>query len=99
MRTWPSSLTLIGNTDVGSAEDMIDGRPWASRRPRTIAASTADCVRKMTTGSAMFDRYGLQIRLGRKKARVFDLEQDHRHVVVLRRGADERRDFTQQTVA
>jgi hypothetical protein len=48
----PSSWTLSGNSDWLTPDDTTDGRPLASSSPRTMLASTADCVLKMTTSGA-----------------------------------------------
>src|SRR5215472_16688721 len=99
-RTSPSSATFNGNTLCGTSDATTEGMPLASSSPRTMLASTSDCVLKMTTRSpnlqspfllsAVVDRF----ELGR-----FDLEQDHRHVVVLWRVADKRRDLAQHAFA
>src|SRR5947209_19516022 len=101
-----------GKMDCGTSDAVTVGTPCASSSPRTTLASTSDCVRKMTTRSATrfsaaagrcrggagpynsrcTDRRGLN-------GSLVDLEQDHRHVVVLRRGADERLDLAQDALA
>src|SRR5437667_5571553 len=76
-RTSPRSVTDSGNCATPDA--ATDGMPFASSSPRTMLASTSDCVRKMTTRSDT----------------SFHLQQNHRHVIVLRRVADERGDLAQ----
>src|SRR5215470_10679815 len=64
-------------------EDTITGMSWVSSSPRTRLASTSECVRKMTTVSAT----------------VLHLQQDHRHVVVRIRLADEGLHLAQDALA
>src|SRR5689334_20921221 len=77
--------------------------PWASSSPRTMLASTSDCVRKMTTRSAMYRHCPPLLHLSVVEGIVgpdwFDLEEDHRHVVVLRRVPNKRRHFAQHALA
>src|SRR6185503_20540676 len=84
MRTSPSPLTVSGKILCGTSEATTEGTPFASSRPRTMLASTSDCVRKMTTRSG---------------TGAIDPQQNHRHVVVLRGAADKRRDFAQDPFA
>src|SRR5262245_14513344 len=79
--------TDSGNTDRDIPDDSTARTPCASSRLRTTRASIADGVWKMTT------------RSGNGFDDLVDLEQDHRHVVVLRRIADERRDLAQDPLA
>src|SRR5262245_42263621 len=79
--------TDSGNTDCDIPDDSTARMPCASSRLRTTRASIADGVWKMTT------------RSGNGFARLVDLQQNHRHVVVLRRVADERRDLAQHALA
>ena len=75
-------------TRCGTSDETTDGMPCASSSPRTMLASTSDCVRKMTH------------QIGHDMASaILDLQQDHRHVVVLRRVADERGDLAQHALA
>src|SRR5262245_4156784 len=88
MRTSPSPSTVSGNTEGGMADVTSDMTPCVSSRPRTMLASTSECVRKMTTrsGNLMVDDLVTVDRGGSRQ--VFDLQQEHRHVVVLWRVAD-----------
>src|SRR3954464_1290495 len=99
-RTSPSSATFNGNTLCGTSEATAEGMPFASSSPRTMLASTSECVRKITTRSAMYGYwspfFAMMKRFGRQP---FDLQQDHRHVVVLRRVADEGGDLAQDALA
>src|SRR6516225_11687946 len=61
--------------------------PCVSSRPRTICASMSEWVRKMTT------------RSGNGFGHLINLQQDHRHVVVLRRVAHERRNLAEDALA
>src|SRR5437870_10749353 len=104
IRTSPRALMASGKMDCGTSDAVTVGTPCASSSPRTTLASTSDCVRKMTTRSAT--RFsaaagGCHRLCGRCgcNGRLVDLEQDHRHVVVLRRGADERLDLAQNALA
>ena len=73
----------------------------ASRSPFTTSASIGDCVRNTVTRSAMGPGSlieGAEVRRNARSAdlgrdRLLDLHQDHRHVVVLIGGADERLDL------
>ena len=70
--------------------------PCVSSRPRTTLASICDGVRKMTT------RSGIGVTPPRVRSvgeRLLDLDQDHRHVVVLIGVADERLDLAQDPLA
>ena len=106
IRTSPSSLTFSGNTECATEDDSTDMTPCASSRPRTMLASTSDCVRKMTTSSAHPRTSATSATSAASASRsppgggtCVDLQQDHRHVVVLRRVADERRDLAQHAFA
>src|ERR1700682_5181157 len=87
MRTSPRPLTLTGKIDCGRSDATIDGTPCASSSPRTMLASMSEWVRKMTT------------RSGDGGGDTLDLQQNHRHVVVLRRVADERLDLAENALA
>src|SRR5262245_40471394 len=109
--TSPSSLTFRGNTVCATAEDRIAITPCDSSSPRTMLASTLDWVRKMTTGSAkssleaalswthLCDLGDLCHLCVLGSASRIHLQQDHRHVVVLRRVADEGGDLAQDAFA
>src|SRR6185503_15329003 len=84
MRTSPRLPTDTGSTPRGSDSTMVM-TPCASRRPRTTRASMSDEVVKITTKS------------GNGLLHLVDLQQDHRHIVVLRRVADERRNLAQHS--
>src|SRR6185436_9812466 len=86
-RTSARSVTASGYCDTRDA--ATDGIPFASSSPRTILASISELVRKMTTRSDM-GRNTPHHRL--------HLQQDHRHVVVLRGVADKRRDIAQHAL-
>ena len=93
MRTSPSPSTDSGKIECGTSDATIDWMPCVSSRPRTTLASMSECVRKMTTGedgSARHRGLGRAIGLRASVVQPVDLDQDHRHVVVLRRAADER---------
>src|SRR5215467_681302 len=99
-RTSPSSATFSGNTLCGTSDATTQGMPLASSSPRTMLASTSDCVRKITTRSANLQSPFLPPRVAERfEAGRIDLEQDHRHVVVLWSVADERRDFAKHAFA
>src|SRR5262245_10620961 len=104
IRTSPRPSTVSGNTECGIADWTIDITPCVSRRPRTMLASTSECVRKMTTrsgkrirGLLVDEAVAADCRGGR--AQVVDLQQDQGHVVVLRRVADKRADLAQDAFA
>ncbi len=82
-RTSPSSATARGNTLCATSDPTTDITPFASSRPRTMLASTSECVRKITVRSA----------------KRINLQKNHRHVVVLWRVADKRRDVAQDALA
>src|SRR5947209_1776999 len=96
MRTSPLPLTVSGKIEFGTAADMTSGTPWASRRPRTTLASTSECVLKTTTrsatvsGTAHVQRQRLADAARRNGVEIVDLQQNHRHVIVLRRRAHKR---------
>src|SRR5258706_4753563 len=98
--TSPSPSIASGNTECGIADVTIDMTPWVSSSPRTMLASTSDCVRKWPTrsGKWVVDRRLAIVEPRRGGGDVFDLQQDHRHIVVLRRVADKRRDFAQHAL-
>src|SRR5439155_18158075 len=87
IRTSLRPSTDSGKIECGTSEETTDITPCDSRRPRTICASMSEWVRKITT------------RSGNGFAHLVDLQEDHRHVVVLRRIADERGDFAQDALA
>src|SRR5262249_44381633 len=76
-----------GKIDCGTSDETTDSTPCDSSRPRTIRASMSECVRKMTT------------RSGNGFGHLVHLQQDHRHVVVLGRVADEGGDLAQHALA
>src|SRR5437867_526253 len=86
-RTSPSPLTDSGKIACGTSELATDITPWASSRLRTTRASIGDALRKMTT------------RSGNGCGHLVDLEQDHGHVVVLRRIPDKCCNFAQDALA
>src|SRR5262245_51762393 len=86
-RTSVRPSTASGKIECGTSEETTDITPCDSSSPRTIFASMSECVLKMTT------------RSGNGFNHLVDLEQDHRHVVVLRRVADEGRDLAQHPLA
>src|SRR5262249_42238928 len=83
MRTSLSPSIDSGKIACGTSDETIDMTPCDSSRPRTMRASMSECVRKMTT------------RSGNGFGHLVHLEQNHRHVVVLRGVADERRDLAE----
>src|SRR6266853_5040246 len=83
-RTSPRSDTFSRKTSWVTSDETTDRMPLASSSPRTMLASTSDCVRKMTARSDM---------------QRIDLHEDHRHVVVLRRVADKCGDIKQDALA
>src|SRR4029453_14631702 len=84
-RMFPRPSTDSGKIDCGTSDETTDMIPWASRRLRTIPASIPDEVRNTTT------------RSGNGLTHLADLEQDHRHVGVLRRVAHERGNLAQHS--
>src|SRR5438105_3223314 len=102
IRTSLRPSTASGKIELGTSEETSDMTPCDSRRPRTIRASMSECVRKITTrslgGTSVCELRELRADLGRRGDLV-DLEQDHRHVVVLRRVADEGGDLAQHALA
>src|SRR6266849_3161735 len=101
MRTSPSPSTDSGKIECGISDDITDVTPCDARSPRTICASMSECVRKMTTRSRAILFCELrELRVNRRRRRsLVDLEQNHRHVVVLGRVADERGDLAQHALA
>src|SRR4051794_37179574 len=87
MRTSVRPSIESGKIACGTSDEITDITPCDSSRPRTMRASMSECVRKMTT------------RSGNGFGHLVDLQQDHRHVVVLRRVADKRRDLAQHALA
>src|SRR5262249_10741044 len=87
MRTSVSPTIDSGKIACGTSDDTIDSTPCDSSSPRTIRASMSEWVRKMTT------------RSGNGFGHLVHFQQDHRHVVVLRRVADEGGDFAQDAFA
>src|SRR5436190_24047034 len=86
-RTSPRPSTERGKIECGTSELTTDMIPCASSRLRTTRASIADDVRKITTKS------------GNGRRHLVHFQQNHRHVVVLRGIADERRDLAQHAFA
>src|SRR5713101_8588681 len=84
IRTSPRPLTVSGKMLCGTSEATTEGTPFASSRPRTMLASTSECVRKMTTRSG---------------TGTIDLQQNHGHIVVLRDVANKRGDLSQNALA
>ena len=64
-----------------------------------MLASMSEWVRKMTTRSLMRATQRHRVAVDPTRCAAADLQQDHRHVVVLRRVADERRDLAQHALA
>ena len=108
MRTSPSSLTVTGNSECGTADGHE--RPHAVRLEQSAHDARLDVGlrRKMTTRSltnasptsgdtASARRAGATTSSHGRQ--LVDLQQDHRHVVVLRRVADERGDVAQHPLA
>src|SRR4030088_385147 len=87
MRMSPRPSTDSGKIDCGTSEETTDMMPCASSRLRTTPASIPDEVRKTTT------------RSGNGLTHLVDFQQDHRHVVVLRRVADKGGDLAQHALA
>src|SRR5689334_22883727 len=85
--TSPALSTDSGNTEREIPDEVTAMIPCASSRLRTTRASMSDAVLKMTIRSGNGLRY------------LVHLQQNHRHVVVLRRVADERRDLPQRALA
>src|SRR6185295_12317220 len=115
MRTSVRPSTDIGKTECNTSDETTDMTPCVSSSPRTICASMSECVRKMTTRSVTQPHLPYlphlpgrsllgnlrELRAGQRDGdcRVVDLQQDHRHVVVLRGVADERGDLAQHALA
>src|SRR4051812_23312458 len=91
-----SSLTAIGNGVRDMSDDTMVAMPCVSRSPRTTSASICEGVWKMTVRSLMSSSDGDPA--GRDKCPI-DLQQDHRHVVVLIGGANERLDLAHDALA
>src|SRR5439155_237058 len=87
IRTALSPSIDSGKIACDTSDEITDMTPCDSSRPRTMRASMSEWVRKITT------------RSGNGFAHLVDLQQDHRHVVVLRGVADERGDFAQHAFA
>ena len=97
MRTSPRPSTDSGKTTAARRTRRPTCTPCASSRPRTmlrfdVGVRAEDDDQIATQSSAA-------IRARSPRADVVDLQQDHRHVVVLRRVADERRDLAQHALA
>src|SRR2546423_10295837 len=87
IRTSVSPSIDSGKIACGTSDEITDITPCDSSRPRTMRASMSEWVRKITT------------RSGNGFGHLVHLQQDHRHVVVLRRVADERRNLAQHALA
>src|SRR6516225_4039211 len=81
MRTSLRPSTESGKIDSERSDETTEITPCASRRLRTTRASMLDGVRKTTTSS------------GNGLSDLVNLQQNERHVIVLRRVAHERGDF------
>ena len=70
----PIGLTVNGKSAAGGPEVRTDSMPWLSSSAWTTLASMFEPVRKMTMSSDM---------VGPPRRQRLDLQQDHRHIVVL----------------
>src|ERR1700674_2719174 len=82
--TSPMPSTTSGKIDRGRSDDINDGMPWASSRPRTTRASISERLLNTTISSSN----GLSL----------DFHNDHRDVVMLRLAVDKRRNLVEQTL-
>src|SRR5437867_3301366 len=82
----PNGFTAMGN-GFGCRDATTSGSPCASSSPRTMLASTSERVWKMTTRSDKLVGGG-RGRRGERLAVVVNLQENHGHVVVLRRAGD-----------
>src|SRR3954466_7894539 len=103
-----SSLRVSGKAVRERAVAIIALMPWVSSSPRTTSASLCDGVRKTTTRSGRCAGIGNLRECARVASygessdrckRPIDLEQDHRHIVVLIGAADERLDLAEDALA
>src|SRR3954462_10746246 len=103
-----SSLSASGKAVRERTVAITASMPWVSSSPRTTSASICGGVRKTTTRSGRCAGMAWSRQCagaasyrqppGRGK-RPIDLEQDHRHVVMLIGAADERFDLAQDALA
>ena len=103
MRTSPSSLTVSGNTECVHRRTTRRRHAVRLEQPADdarldvgVRAEDDDEIahRARPSGARAASPTGRDVR-----RRRLDLQQDHRHVVVLRRGADERLDLAQHPLA
>src|SRR4051812_21028717 len=94
-----SSLTASGNGVRDRSDDTIVAMPCVSSSPRTTSASICDGVRKMTTSSVIRGRRASDRNLVGGHERVVHFQENHRHVVMLVGGTDERFDFAHDALA
>src|ERR1700716_4121330 len=108
MRTMVRPSTESGKIECGPSEEITDITPWVSSRPRTMCASMSEWLRKMATKSVtslhpapslLRELSECRIAGGRDHRQIVDLQQDHGHVVVLRRVAHEGGDLAQHPLA
>src|SRR5688500_3477523 len=86
-RSQDCSLSASGKTVRELSLSIADGMSCVSSRPRITLASISDGVRKMTTSSWLIRPS--HRHPGGADERFLDLDENHRHVVVLIGGADE----------
>ena len=101
MRTSPSALTVSGNTECGTSD--ADDRRHAVRLEQPaddagfdvgVRAEDDDQVGAHRCSASAPARTASPTRQA-----VVDLQENHRHVVVLRRAADKRLDLAQDALA
>ena len=102
MRISPSRSPPAERSRAGRSDETTDGMPWLRAGRGRCCASMSEWVRKMTTRSVTRSRSASSAKpsiVSASGAELVDLQQHHRHVVVLRRVADERRDLAQHPLA
>src|SRR6516225_1715702 len=98
--TSPALSTDSGNTEREMPDEVTVMRPWASSRLRTTRASMSEGVVKMTTSSGNgFVFQTVHPAGGIPLVHLIHFEQNHCHIIVLRRVADERGDLPQHPLA
>src|SRR5688500_11616981 len=94
-----SSLTVRGNGVRDRSEDTMVAMPCVSSRPRTTSASICAGVLKMTTSSVMGRAAASYRYPAGRRERMIQLQENHRHVVMLVGNADKGLDLAHDPLA